>query len=72
MRRHLTPLSHCSLLSQTYGRKKRARPEAGEEDEEALPEAVSARIMKEARMQQEEVEAEGDPLRQAGAAAGGR
>ena len=33
---------------------------------------MSARIMAEARQQQEEVEAEGDPLRQAAAAAGGR
>ena len=33
---------------------------------------MSARIMAEARRQQEEVEAEGDPLRQATAASGGR
>jgi hypothetical protein len=33
---------------------------------------MSARIMAEARQQQEEVEAEGDPLRQAAAASGGR
>lgn len=39
---------------------------------QSLPEAVSARIMQEARRQQEEVEAEGDPLRQQAAAAGGR
>ena len=33
---------------------------------------MSTRIMAEARRQQEEVEAEGDPLRQAAAASGGR
>lgn len=49
----------------TYGRKKRERVETEEPADEALSEELTARIMKEARLQQEEIAAEGDPLRQA-------